>query len=165
MPRGESSPRAGMASDFCYVATGWPGPGLGQWGPGEGGPPVGPRVARTWLGVQQQHQGGETWWGAGSSLGRPMAGPANACGAQSACPLPPTPAIPELLIPWAELTGILMGRHDPPSPTPGFFPARVPRGGVEAAGGQMEELRHFELGTEKTRGSFSTARTGRPGLG
>lgn len=31
MPGGESCPRAGMASDFCYVATGWPGLGLG-WG-------------------------------------------------------------------------------------------------------------------------------------
>lgn len=27
MPRGESCPRAGMASDFCYVATGQPGLG------------------------------------------------------------------------------------------------------------------------------------------
>lgn len=30
MPRGESRHRAGMASDFCYVATGQPGLGLGQ---------------------------------------------------------------------------------------------------------------------------------------
>lgn len=30
MPRRESRPRTGMASDFCYVATGRPGLGLGQ---------------------------------------------------------------------------------------------------------------------------------------
>lgn len=36
-----------MASDFCYVATGWTGRGLGQRGLGEKGHPAGgSRVAR-----------------------------------------------------------------------------------------------------------------------
>lgn len=35
-----------MASDFCYVATGWPGLRLGRGGPGKGSPAGGFRVAR-----------------------------------------------------------------------------------------------------------------------
>ena len=77
--RGECRPRAGMASDFCYVATGWSGLGLGQWGMGEERDPAGgSRVARAEMelaggSIAAPGRGG-VGREAGRSLGKPMAG-------------------------------------------------------------------------------------------
>jgi len=63
-----------MASDFCYVATGQPGLGRGQWGLGEGGPAGGPRVARAETSAgrgfnSSTMEGRGGWLGAGAPLG------------------------------------------------------------------------------------------------
>lgn len=119
-----------MALEFCYVATGWPGLGLGQWGPGEGGPHGGPRVARTEIELARGptaapgRNGVED--GAGSFPGKPMAELASVHGKHSGlCPTPNSCHPIELLTPWANLTRILMGRHEPASPIPGSFLSRV----------------------------------------
>ena len=120
-----------MASEFCYVATGWPGLGLGPWGPGEGGPHGGTKVARAEMDLARGptaapgRSGVED--GTGSFLEKPMAELASVHGEQSSLSPNPNSCHPtEILTPWTDLTRILMVRHEPASPIPGFFLSRVP---------------------------------------
>lgn len=81
VPRGENHPGAGMASDFCYVATGRPGLGLGQGVLGKGRLADGPGAA----GAEVEPLGFNSSTkerGGGQGLGLPW----EACGGEGQCP-------------------------------------------------------------------------------
>ena len=92
-----------MASDFCYVATGRTGLGLGQQGLGEKGDSAGgSRVARAEMELARGSIAapgrGRVGQGVGGSLGKPMAR-VGWCpwGTEWSASLPSTLAIPQIL--------------------------------------------------------------------